>query len=122
MGGSVRTRVSILALPRLIGTRFGAQANGEAIPAVNRNQGEGQIRQFGLIEMLAYLLVQLIWNMVLGNKCDSFRPRQGCALPFRVVRGLAPGHQAIEALLAFAPRAGIFPVHIDTVGAAVDLR
>src|SRR6266581_3007456 len=106
----------------LVGARFGAEADGEAVPAIDRNKGKGQIRQFRLVKRLAYLLVQLIRYVAVGNESYSLRPGQGCAFAFSVIGGFAPGHQPVKSLLAFSPRTGIFPVHVDTVGTAVDLR
>ena len=69
----------------LVGARFGAQADSEAVPAIDRDKGKGQIDQFRLVKRLAYLLVQLIRYVVVGNESYSLRPGQGCAFPFGVI-------------------------------------
>ena len=74
----------------LVGAGFGAEADGKAVPAIDRDKGKCQIHQFRLVKMLAYLLVQLIRHLVTGNESYSLRPGQGCALPFGVKRRLPP--------------------------------
>src|SRR5207244_7376937 len=51
----------------------------------------------------------------------SLCPCERGPFPVCVERGLAPGGKAIESLLGFAARAGIFRMHVDAIGAAVEL-
>jgi hypothetical protein len=53
---------------------------------------------------------------------SCFGPFQRCALASRVVRRLAPRVEAVEPLFGLTDRARIFAVHVETIGAAVDLR
>src|SRR4051794_38363412 len=70
----------ILVMPGgLVGARFGAQADGEAVPTIDRDKRKGQIDQFRLVKRLAYLLVQLIRYVAVGNESYSLRPGQSCA-------------------------------------------
>src|SRR5258708_17088723 len=41
---------------------------------------------------------------------------------FGVVGGFGAGVEAVEALFTFTPCSRIFPMHIETVGTAIDLR
>src|SRR5262249_45337746 len=49
-------------------------------------------------------------------------PAQRGPLPLGVARRFAPGRQQIDALLGLALAAGFGRMHVDAVGAAVDLR
>src|SRR6185437_10931861 len=60
--------------------------------------------------------------MAAGDQSNGFGPGQRRAFPFRVIRTFTPGIQRVQPLLAFSDRAQVFPVHIQTIGAAVDLR
>jgi hypothetical protein len=52
---------------------------------------------------------------------DSVKSKSG-ALAVGEVRRLAPGGQGIEALFGLADRPCVLGVHVDAVGAAVQLR
>src|SRR5699024_10724812 len=82
---------------------------------------EGETDQLGFAEMRAYLFVDLIRHMVVRDPGDGLRPGQRRALPLAVEWRLAPGVEDVETLLALARRAGILAVHVQAVGAAVDL-
>jgi len=58
----------------------------------------------------------------IADEGDRFRPLERGALALGVERGFAPGVQRVEALLGFPGVAGVLGVHVDAVGAAVDLR
>jgi hypothetical protein len=60
--------------------------------------------------------------MRLGDERERFSPLERGALPRRVVRRLAPCVEAVEPLFGLAVRARILAVHVQTIGAAVDLR
>src|SRR5918995_3360087 len=60
--------------------------------------------------------------MRLGDERERFGPLQRGALARRVVRRLAPCVEAVEALFGLAIRARVLAVHVQTIGATVDLR
>src|SRR5262245_37883432 len=53
---------------------------------------------------------------------QRFGPAKRGPLPLRVAGRFAPGRQQVDALLGLAPAAGFGRMHVDAVGAAVDLR
>src|SRR5438876_10986504 len=59
--------------------------------------------------------------MPIADERHGLRPCERGPLPVCVERGLAPGGKAIESLLGLAARAGVFRMHVDTVGATVEL-
>ena len=73
-------------------------------------------------ELLSHVLVHLVRDMTLGDQGERLGPLQRGALARRVVRRLAPRLEAVEPLFGLAVRARILAVHIQTIGAAVDLR
>src|SRR3954466_3218298 len=56
-----------------------------------------------------------------GDAGDGLGPLEGGAFAVGVERALAPGGEAVEALLGLAGGAGVLRVHVDAVGAAVHL-
>jgi len=71
--------------------------------------------------MTAGLLEHGIGHLGAGDPGHGFRPSQGGAFALGVVGRFAPRIQTVKALLGFAGGAQVLPVHVDTVGAAVDL-
>src|SRR5437879_10370427 len=59
--------------------------------------------------------------MPIADEPHGLRPCERGPLPVCVERGLAPGGKAIESLLGLAARAGVFRMHVDAIGAAVEL-
>ena len=80
------------------------------------------MRQLVLRELLPHALVHVIWDTSLGDERERFSPLQRGALPRRVVRRLAPCVKAVEPLFGLADCARILAVHVQTIGATVDLR
>src|SRR5579863_1907589 len=126
---SISPRVSVLSLRNtsmhrggLICARLRAETDGEAIPAIDCDDRECQVHQFLFAEILAHLLVEFIRDVVIRNQCHTLCPREGRTLAFRVVRGFAPRIEAVETLLALASNSRIFPVHIETKSAPIELR
>ena len=65
-----------------VGTfRDGPECNAEAVPAVDRHDGERQFRQLVLGELLPGLIVNFVGNMVFGNQGHRLGPRQGRPFP-----------------------------------------
>jgi hypothetical protein len=48
----------------LILPRYGAEAYGETIPGVDRGDCQGQVSQFLFAKVLAYLLKNLVGNVI----------------------------------------------------------
>src|SRR5215469_12060170 len=63
----------------------------------------------------------------LGETCGSSvnrndRQRKIRKFPFAVIGRLSPGHEAVKVAARFSACSRILAVHIDAIGAAVDLR
>ena len=80
------------------------------------------MHQLVLRELLPHALVHVVRDTGLGDERERFGPLQRGALARRVVRRLAPRVEAVEPLFGLADRARILAVHVQAVGAAVDLR
>jgi hypothetical protein len=80
------------------------------------------VHQLVLRELLPHALVHLVWDVVLGDERERFGPLQRGALARRIVWRVAPRVEAVEPLFGLAVRARILAVHVQTVGATVDLR
>src|SRR5205807_591615 len=98
------------------------EANGKAVPSIDRYNSQRQINQLLLAKVLTHLFVNGIWRVFLADQREFFGPEQGCALALGVEWRLAPGVEFVEALLALTHRAGILTMHIDAVSATIDLR
>src|SRR5579863_4757715 len=107
---------------RLILARDTSQADGEAVPKVNRAHGGSQNDKFGLAKVPAHLLVNFIRDMPLTDQRDGLGPVQSSPLPLRVKGSLSPSVEAIDPLFAFSPGSQVLRVHVETVSAAIDLR
>jgi len=60
--------------------------------------------------------------MPFGNQGHSLCPRQRSALTLGVEWRLSPGIEQIESLFTFAVGTQLLAVHINAMGAPVDLR
>ncbi len=98
-----------------------AEADRQAIPTVNGNNGQRQVDQFFISKLLAYCFVQCIRHVVNGNEGHCLRPCQSCPLSLSIKRGLAPGHEFVDALFSFAARPRGFGMQINSIGTPVDL-
>ena len=99
----------------------GAEADRQPVPAVDGNDGQRQVDQFFVGKLLANCLIHLIWHVVNGNQGHGLRPGQGGPLSLGVERGLAPGHQFVQALFGFAARPRGFGMQIDSIRTPIDL-
>src|SRR6185437_4996623 len=106
----------------LISSGHGSGRDGEPVPRVDGGYCEGKIRELLLAEMRAHLFIHRVGHMSVRDQSKGFGPGQGGAFAVGVERAFAPGIQRVEPLLALTDGAQIFPVHVDAVGAAVDLR
>src|SRR5438045_199810 len=116
-GHFARKRVARLILPG-----DSPHRNYETVPGIDRRDCQRQIGEFLFREMLACFLKDFAGSMTLLDICDRLRPGESGALPLRVIGRFSPGIQAIEPLLAFSRGSQILPMHVNAVGASVNLR
>lgn len=102
--------------------RHSAEADRQAIPAINRNNGQSQVDQFFIAEVPASLFIDIVGYVVNGNKRHGFRPRQRCPFALSEEGSLAPGNEGIKTLFGFAARPRGFRMQVDSIRAPVDLR
>jgi hypothetical protein len=93
-------------LKLLFGNR--AEADRQAIPAVNGNNGKRQVDQFFVGKLLAYCCICLVRHVVNGDQGYRLRPCQGCLLTLSIEWGLTPGNEFVQALFGFAARPRCF--------------
>lgn len=106
----------------LIGAGYGAGGDGQTIPHIDGGSENGKVHDFFFAEMRFHFFIDVIGDVSFGNQGHSFDPGEGGAFSFGVKGRLAPGIQGIQALLGLAEGAGIFRMHVNAIGAAVDLR
>jgi len=85
------------------------------------DDGHRQIDPLLFRELGACLLKHFIRCVPLSDQRDRLGPGQCDPLPLRVDRRPAPSNKPVEPLLALAQGARISGVHIDTIGAPIDL-
>lgn len=59
------------------------EADGQAVPEIDRADGEGEIGQLLFREMFADALENLVGNAGAGDKCYRFGPFEGSFFFFR---------------------------------------
>jgi len=101
---------------------LGPEHAREPVPAVDRDDREGEIDDLLLAEMFARRVVERFRYRLLRYARHRLGPGQGRALARREKRRFLPCRQGIEALFRFAARAGVDRVHVDAEGAVIDLR
>lgn len=99
-----------------------AETDGEPVPAVDCHDRGCDVHDFLFIEMLSHDFINFIRDLRRGNLRDRLRPSQRGAFFLGEKRCLAPGVERVNPLLGFALGAGVLRVHVETIGAAVDLR
>ena len=72
--------------------------------------------------MLLHLGVDIVWCVGLRDLCNGLGPGEGRAFAVGEEGSLAPGFEGVQALLGFAGGAGVEGMHVEAVGATVDLR
>src|SRR5580700_5949180 len=100
----------------------GAGADADGIPGVDGHDEADQRGDLLRAELGRHVLVRLVGDVRIGQARDRLGERQRGALARGEVRGLRPGRQPIDALFGLADRARVLGVHVDAVGAAVELR
>src|SRR5690606_4798313 len=109
-------------LGRLVAADLGTEGDAEAVPAVDGDDREGEVDQFFFAEVFAYGVVDVVRHTVYAESGQRLGPLQRRTFAIAVERRFAPGIEQIKPLLRLARGAGILAVHVETVGAAVDLR
>src|SRR5262249_18665813 len=107
---------------RLVAARLGAETDSDPIPRVDGDDRERQIHELRFGEVSAHLPVHIVRRMCLGDQRQRFGPGQRGAFPRGVEGRLAPRVELVETLLALTLGARLLRVHVDAIGAAVDLR
>ena len=99
-----------------------SQGDRQTVPSIDSRNCESEVYDLFIAEMFADVMVDSVGNVRLGDQRDGLRPRQGSALPIRVERSFAPSIECVKTLLCFAQCSGVFGMHVNTIGAPVDLR
>src|SRR3569833_393111 len=105
-------------LARLPGT--GRDPDG--VPRVDGHDEGDQCGDLVGRELPGDRVVRLLRHPGLGQPRHGLGEGEGGALPCGEVRRLAPDGQGVETLFGLADRPGVLGVHVDAVGAAVELR
>jgi len=98
-----------------------AEADRQAVPAVDGNNRQRQVDQFLIRKLLAYFSIRLVRHVVNRNQGHCLRPCQGCLLTLAIERGLAPGNEFVDALFGFAARPRRFGMQIDSIRTPIHL-
>jgi hypothetical protein len=98
-----------------------AEADRQAVPAVDGNNRQRQVDQFLIRKLLAYFCIRLVRHVVNGNQGHCLCPCQGCPLTLTIERGLAPGNEFVDALFGFAARPRRFGMQIDSIRTPIHL-
>src|SRR5713101_6141739 len=98
------------------------KADGKAVPAVNGDDSQRQVHEFLLGKLFARLLIHLVWYMLTCDQRYCFCPCESSPLSFGIEGCFPPGNKLVEPLFTFTSRPCIFCMHINAIGAAVDLR
>jgi hypothetical protein len=106
----------------LLGSGNCARGHSQTVPLVDGCDGQGQISEFSFAEVRADFFLNLVRDVSIGYAGDGFGPGQSATFAVSVIRRFAPRVETVEVLLAFADVVQIFPVHVDAISAAVDLR
>lgn len=86
----------------LIGSGHGAETDRQAVPAIDRDDGHGQIGQLLRAELAARGFIGLVGDMIMAQQSDGFGPGEGRAFARGKERRLFPDRDRVETLLGFA--------------------
>jgi hypothetical protein len=101
---------------------FGAEADGEAVPGVDGGDEEGEVGELFVGKVGADAFVDGVVGVGLGDEGEGFGPFEGGTFLGGITGIFAPGVEGVETVLGLAEGAEVLPMHVDTVGATVDLR
>src|ERR1035437_904675 len=99
----------------------GPGADADRVPGVDGDEEADQRGDLLRAEFGSHLLVGLGRDVRISQPGHRFGKGQRGALAGGEVRGFLPGGQPVQALLGLADRARVLGVHVDAVGAAVEL-
>ena len=102
--------------------RYRAEADRQAIPAIDRYHGQRQVDQLFVGKVLARFFIDIIGHVINGNKRHGLRPCQRGPFALGKKGRLSPGNKGIKALFGFAARPRGFRMQVDSIRAPVDLR
>src|SRR4029453_9363674 len=92
----------------------------DSIPAIDCNNRQGELNQFGLTELATCDIVDRIWNLLVFKPGPRRGPCQRSALAIAVkMRRLAPRADHVEALLGLPAGAQVLGMHVETICAAI---
>jgi len=111
-------------LPRSDSILAGDSAKGDidAVDSVNRDDCQRQVCQLLLVELFSRLLVDVIRDMAVRNQRECRGPGECGTLAVRVDRRFTLSIEQVEALFTLAVGAQFLGMHVDAVGAPIDLR
>jgi hypothetical protein len=96
--------------------------HGKPVPRIDQADGDRELDQLGVVEVLADVLELLILDGPVGQSRELLRPGECGPFTPGEDRCLPPCGNQMHALLGLAILPGFTAVQIDTIGAAVDLR
>jgi hypothetical protein len=99
-----------------------AGGDGQTVPEIDGADGEGQVYDFLFGELFLQVCVHVVGGVGLRDEGERFCPGEGGALAVGEEGGFAPGFEGVEALLGFSGGTRIDGMHVQAVGASVDLR
>src|SRR5690606_32630878 len=99
-----------------------AVGDRQAVPGVDDDDLEHQLGQLVLVEDRPGGVDDLVGHVGVADPGDRLGQRQGRPLALVEQRHLAPGRQHVEALLRLALGPQVAGVHVEAVGAPVELR
>lgn len=105
----------------LVAAGLAFEGDVETVPTIDRGDGQCEVGELFVVEVTMNFFEDVVGNFVILQQCDGFCPCEGRAFLLTVKRRVAPGIQTVKALFGFAHGAEIFRMHVETVGATVDL-
>src|SRR5207244_2516903 len=100
----------------------GPRADADCVPRVDRDDQADERGDLVGIEVRGGRVVGLRGYVVSGEQRDGFGEGQSCPLTLGEERRLTPRRKRVDALLGLSEGARVLRVHVDAVGAAVQLR
>jgi len=99
-----------------------AEADRQPVPGIDHGDTNGKGEQLILAELGARLFIDIVRRMGLGDAGQGFRPGQRRAFARGVKLGFMPSIQQQQPVFRLAQFERLMPVHVQAIGAAVDLR
>lgn len=99
-----------------------AGGDADAVPGIDDDDAHDDLTKVLVIEEGSRLVVGGVCDVVMADEGDLFGEGEDRAFFGCEEGSLLPGVKCVDALLGLAGFAGVAGMHIDTEGAAVDLR